>query len=217
MSSSVPTPSTHPTPPPRVLVYVQDRALAEKHAHTWHPGVAVVHGDIFQCRDAECLVTAGNRFGMMDGGIDGTVNYQFDMIEPRVQAVIAAFPWRGELPVGAAVLLLARPTTVHRRFSYLCYAPTMRTPMACPRSINAYLAMRGALVACSCNGNIPNIRTIAVPLLCHGVGRMDADVAIHQIRHAWDTFACPTPPDWGAISSEHHRLHREDEEDSDSD
>ena len=94
MSSSVPTPSTHPTPPPRVLVYVQDRALAEKHAHTWHPGVAVVHGDIFQCRDAECLVTAGNSFGMMDGGIDGTVNYQFDMIEPRVQTAIAAFPWR---------------------------------------------------------------------------------------------------------------------------
>ena len=201
--------------PPRILVYVQDRALADRYLapQQSHPGVSVVHGDIFQCREAECLVTAGNSFGMMDGGIDGTVNYQFDMIEPRVQAVIAAFPWRGELPVGAAVLLLARPTTVHRRFSYLCYAPTMRTPMACPRSINAYLAMRGALVACSCNGNIPSIRTIAVPLLCHGVGRMDADIVIHQIRHAWDTFARPTPPRWIAISDDHHRLHDEDDSD----
>ena len=86
----------------------------------------------------------------------------------------------------------------------------MRTPSACPRSINAYLAMRGALVACAeFTAQIPAIRTIAVPLLCHGVGRMDPDVVIHQIRHAWDTFARPTPPRWIAISDDR------DEDDSD--
>jgi O-acetyl-ADP-ribose deacetylase (regulator of RNase III) len=189
----------------RVLVYVLDRALAKRHGSDID-GLSVVHGDIFQCREAECMVTAGNSFGMMDGGIDGLTNYQFGMIEGRVQAAIAADPWRGELPVGAAVVLPAEPTT-HRRFSYLCYAPTMRTPSACPRSINAYLAMRGALCACSAAG----IRTLAVPLLCHGVGRMDEDVVIHQIRHALRTFTRPTPPDWEAISLDHHQLHREDE------
>jgi len=90
---------------PRVLVYVLDRALAERHAGDHREGVSVVHGDIFRCAEAECLVTAGNSFGMMDGGIDGLVNYQFDMIEGRVQAEIAAPPWRGELPVGAAILV----------------------------------------------------------------------------------------------------------------
>ena len=188
-------------------MYVEDRAVAERHAESPRAGVTVVHGDIFRCADAECMVTAGNSFGMMDGGIDATTNHRFGKIEPRVQAAIAAAPWRGELPVGAAIVLDAGPTDEHRRFSYLCYAPTMRTPSACPRSINAYLAMRGALVACAASEHAGLIRTIAVPLLCHGVGRMDADVAIHQIAHARATFARPVPPRWDAIGDDHHRLH----------
>ena len=196
----------------RVLVYVQDRAVAERYVECREcrrSGVSVVHGDIFGCREAECLVTAGNSFGMMDGGIDGLVNHQFGVIEERVQAAIAAAPWRGELPVGAALVIDARPATERRRFSFLCYAPTMRTPSACPRSINAYLAMRGALVACA--SSFPSeIKTVAVPLRSHGVGRMDADVVIHQIRRACSTFARPTPPEWDAISRDHHRLHMDD-------
>jgi O-acetyl-ADP-ribose deacetylase (regulator of RNase III) len=158
-------------------------------------GISVVRGDIFQCKDADCMVTAGNSFGMMDGGIDGSTNYQFGMIEGRVQRSILE-QWRGELPVGAAIVLPTEPT-MHLRYRYLCYAPTMRLPQPVLKSLNAYLAMRAALIAC---GAKPDIRVIAVPLLCRGVGRMDVEEIVHQICRAWETYHRPTRADWHAIN-----------------
>ena len=73
----------------------------------------------------------------------------------------------------------------------------MRTPRPVANSANAYLAARAALVACSA---FPDIRVIAMPMLCHGVGGMDAEEVVRQVRHAWDTFHAPTERDWYAIN-----------------
>ncbi len=182
----------------KILIYTLSpgKVPKEDDEQSRHPGVTVVHGDIFACKQADCLVTAGNSFGMMDGGIDGLVNYQFGMIEGRVQGEIMRGQWRGELPVGAAIVLPVVPT-MHLAFTHLCYAPTMRTPRPVAKTANAYLAARAALVACSA---FPEIRVIAMPLLCHGVGGMDAADVILQVRHAWDTFHQPTERDWSAIN-----------------
>ena len=69
-----------------------------------HVGLSVIVGDVFNISEADCMVTAGNSFGMMDGGIDGIANYRFGMIESRVQDAIVR-EWHGEIPVGAALTL----------------------------------------------------------------------------------------------------------------
>ena len=178
-----------------IIVYVL--SPSDVPARQTHPGVRVVHGDIFACKEADCLVTAGNSFGMMDGGIDGLANYQFGMIEPRVQASIAEH-WRGELPVGAALVLGVEPT-MHLAYRFLCYAPTMRTPKPMNKTHNAYLATRAALIACAAHGE--GIKKIAVPLMCRGVGQMEVGDVLRQIRHAWDTFR-----DWYAIAADEDKL-----------
>lgn len=184
-----------------VFIYDQQEYKEWKNFYNDHPIISINYGNIFNY-SADCMVTAGQSYGMMDGGIDGHTNYFFDMIESRVQSAIID-KWRGEIPVGAAIVL---PTPQNQKFKYLCYAPTMRVPMNVATTINAYLAMRGALVECS---KYPDIKTIAVPMLCRGVGRMACKDILTQIRHAYDTFTNPTPRDWGAITIESMKLDQE--------
>ncbi len=184
----------------KIIVYVMSKSEyheAQQCVGDDHPYISVINSDIFTCRDADCMVTAGNSFGMMDGGIDGAANYQFGMIQPRVQELITE-EWRGEIPVGAAIVLRVVPT-MHLAFRYLCYAPTMRVPSSVTTSTNAYMAMRGALVEC---GKYSDIRTLAVPLLCCGAGRMNTKESMRQIIHACETFHARTLYDWKSIWSD---------------
>lgn len=193
----------------RILVYVQDQkaqAVCKNNKKYLDGAVEIVHGNIFECKDADCIVTAGNSFGIMDGGIDWLCTMMFDHIEDRVQTSIVADPWRGELPIGSSLLLPIEDAY----FRFFCYAPTMRTPKPCPGSINAYLAMRAALIACeqynsTCNES-KKIETIAVPLFCHGIGQMKALTCIRQITHAMRTFTTPTPRTWRAVCDDHDDL-----------
>jgi hypothetical protein len=146
-----------------------------------HPSITLVKGDALFCDTAECIVATGDSFGNM-GNMGNMGNSKFDGIEERVHRAIddaAAAGWRGELPVGAAVVVQLQSSN-----RYLCYAPIIRNLEDANAGINAYLAMRGALVACSAYNRI---NTIAVPLLCHGGGNNVCNV-IRQVQHAWDTF-----------------------------
>lgn len=156
-----------------------------------HEVLEIVYGNIFNCK-ADCMITAGQSFGMMDGGIDGHTNYFFNMIEKKVQNEIIE-KWKGELPVGASLIL---DTPDNSNFKYLCYCPTMRVPCNVSKTQNAYYSMRGALVEC----DKYNIETIVTPLLCRGVGCMHPEKILHQIRHAYETFNNPTKRDWKDIS-----------------
>ena len=178
----------------RVFVYNRQEYEQYKNAYSDHPVLKVRYGNIFNDK-SDAFVTAGNSFAMCDGGIDGHMNVFFGMIEKRIQQKVLD-EWRGELPVGAS-LLFDTPENSH--FRYLCYSPTMRIPMRVPDSINAYLAMRGALVECS---KVPTIKTISVPLLCRGVGLMEIGDILKQIWHAYNTVVHPTPRNWRAITQE---------------
>lgn len=180
----------------RISVFIYDaKEYTEwKDFYGKHPVLKIEYGNVFNTY-ADCFITAGQSYGMMDGGIDGHCNYFFDRIEKRVQSKILS-EWYGELPVGAAIVL---PTPENSHFKFLCYAPTMRVPMNVADTINAYLAMRAALVECS---QMSLIKTIAVPMLCRGVGRMSCENILKQIKHAYDTFMNPTPRNWGAIIKE---------------
>lgn len=175
-----------------VHIYNHQEYEELKNYYNDHPNLKIHYGNIFNFK-ADALVTAGNSFGMMDGGIDGAVAYFFEDIENQVQQKIMS-EWYGELPIGVSLLF---PTPSNTHFQYLCYSPTMRVPKEVQNTTNAYLAMRGALVECS---KQPNIKNIAVPLLCRGVGNMDPKEILRQIKHAYNTFTYPTERDWKHIS-----------------
>lgn len=141
--------------------------------------VEILQGSVLKL-DADALVSPANSFGDMSGGVDRAID---DFYEGRAQrAAIAAIRERflGELPVGAALVV----PVDSRRFPFLVVAPTMRVPGSVAGTLNAYLAMRGVLVAVTKhNADHPgNIRSLAVPGLCTGVGGMSPGVAARQMR-----------------------------------
>lgn len=188
-----------------LIVCILDRHIYNECQHFYDGvhGLEIVYGNIFQHK-ADCFVTAGNSFGMMDGGIDNNVNYFFDYIQSDVQQAIMDH-WRGECPVGASVMLPVKRNAMGCK--YLCYAPTMRMPQVVSKTNNAYLAARAALIECS---RIPSINTIIMPMLCLGVGRMPPATVLHQIKCAWQSFHSPCLCNWTAINKFEQVLNDED-------
>ncbi len=157
------------------------RTLAEAFAGV--ADVEVVHGDLLDV-DADAIVSAGNSFGDMGGGIDKAIDDLHEGAAQRAIGAAIAETFLGELPVGMG-LVVELPG---RRFPFVVAAPTMRVPGPVMRTLNAYLAMRGALVAVlrhNASGRRP-IRTVAVPGLGTGVGGMAFGDAARQMRAAWD-------------------------------
>lgn len=169
---------------------------AWKREFTGVGAVTVSHGDIFSTKPgqvaagdpidvtADAVVSPGNSFGFMDGGIDAVYTYQFgSALQQRLQALIVD-EHGGELPVGTAVLV----PTLNDAIPWCICAPTMRTPQAVPDSVNAYLALRAALravLAHNAAGKPPIIRVLC-PGLATSIGRMPVGRCARQMRMAWD-------------------------------
>jgi O-acetyl-ADP-ribose deacetylase (regulator of RNase III) len=148
-------------------------------------GVEIVEGDLLKLH-SDALVAPGNSFGDMDGGLDKAIDDFFGrQAQPRVKEQLAAQHF-GELPVGAASVI---PMS-DRRFPFLIYAPTMRVPSNVAGTVNAYLAMRAALIAVLqfAGPEGRTIRSVAVPGLCTGIGQMPYRTAAEQMRAAYDNI-----------------------------
>lgn len=172
----------------RVSLGDRDAATAEALAAAFAgaDGVEVVAGDILLL-DSDAIVSPANSFGDMGGGIDKAIDdFHRGEAQRLVMAAIAR-EYCGELPVGAA---LAVPLP-GRRFRCVVAAPTMRVPGDVSGTINAYLAMRAALVEIlryNSGMGEGQIRTIAIPGLGTGIGRIPAPEAAEQMRAAYDNI-----------------------------
>ncbi len=146
-------------------------------------GVEVLEGDLLDL-DCDALVSPANSFGFMDGGIDQAIDRFYGGAAQRAVLDRIAERFYGELPVGSAALIAMAST----RFPFLVVAPTMRVPGDSRGTINAYLAMRAAMIAVlEHNGTSAcRIASLAVPGLCTGVGWMPADESASQMRAAYD-------------------------------
>lgn len=164
--------------------------------------------------DADALVTAGNSFGIMDGGVDLAVARAFPDIESRIRDLIREKFW-GELPVGAAVIA----PTIRTPIRDIVYAPTMRVPMSIAGTDAVYRAMWAALTEVGRhNRRCPPEReqfrtpdmaigTLIVPGLGTGAGRMPPEEAARQMALAWRNFEGPlTVNNWQAASHRHHAI-----------
>jgi O-acetyl-ADP-ribose deacetylase (regulator of RNase III) len=155
------------------------------------PGVDVTCDEIFAV-EADGLVSPANSFGRMDGGLDAQIiEFLGEDVELEVQRMITQ-RYDGELIVGQAEIVL----TLAPQFPYLIVAPTMRVPQNVSRTVNAYLAFRGALRAVQEFNALHGdpIQTLLVPGLATANGFMPPLRAARQMRAAYDTVMLGLPP-----------------------
>lgn len=144
------------------------------------PNVEVSCGDIFDTT-ADAIVSPANSFGFMDGGIDFAYSKRFGWdVQERLQDLLRK-EHAGELPVGQAVIVETYATDI----PWLVSAPTMRVPADVSATVNAYLALRAALLAVRRHDKQPRIESVLCPGLCTSVGRMPPARAARQMAHAW--------------------------------
>lgn len=171
----------------------------------------------FEDTDFDCVVSAANSFGLMDGGVDQCITDYFGLqMMRRVQdRIIQEFA--GEQPVGTSIIVPGLTTgmigseTRFDRMKFVAHTPTMRVPRDVNGSDHAYKAMKAALLAVKkFNFDIdyePNeypgpihykrINTLVTPGLATLAGRVPHDKAAQQMALA--TYHVMNPPkmiDW---------------------
>jgi O-acetyl-ADP-ribose deacetylase (regulator of RNase III) len=120
--------------------------------------------------EADCVITPGNSFGFMDGGIDGVFRSHFGkIVEKRVQDQIKRERF-GELLIGQAIVV----PTDNEKIPELIYAPSMRVPMKVPDPKSIYLATRVGIDLAFSRGNMD----ILIPGFGTGTGMVLPNWAI---------------------------------------
>ena len=104
------------------------------------------HQGRFEDVNFDCVVSAANSFGLMDGGVDQCITDLFGVqMMHRVQGRIIQ-EFAGEQPVGTSIIVRGNEIPSERN-RYVAHTPTMRIPQSVTGSDNAYRAMKSALLA----------------------------------------------------------------------
>lgn len=169
----------------------------------------------FEDTDFDCVVSAANSFGLMDGGVDQCITDLFGInMMHRVQSRIIQ-EFAGEQPLGTSIIVRGNDRTEHQDAygdlppkpnKYVAHTPTMRVPRDVFGSDNPYVAMKAALLAVQHHnmavdlGNAPGetrINALVTPGLATLCGRVPFDKAANQMALA--TYHVMNPPkmiDW---------------------
>ncbi|KPV49776.1 phage tail protein [Kouleothrix aurantiaca] len=153
------------------------------------PNTEIVNGYFEHLPAFDCMVSAANSFGLMDGGVDAAITRFFGSnLERRVQEHILA-EYLGEQPVGTSFVI----ATNHLKHPYLAHTPTMRVPMEIARTDNVYRAMWAMLLAIRQHNRQAEqpITTIACPGLGTATGRVPFGEAARQMALAYQRFLTP--------------------------
>lgn len=151
-----------------------------------HPEVEVVRGKFEVLPYYDCVVTAGNSFGLMDAGMDLAVLRFFGRdLQDRIQKCIIE-DYLGEQPVGTSILV----ESGNPDHPWVAHSPTMRVPLNIGRTDNVYLAMWATLCAVHRHNRTheKKIETIVSPGLGTGTGGMEPLEAALQILLAYEHF-----------------------------
>src|SRR6186713_1998096 len=151
-----------------------------------HPEVQVVCGRFEELPSFDCIVTAGNSFGLMDAGMDlAVVRYFGQHVMERIQKRILE-EYLGEQPVGTCIIV----PTGQAAHPFVAHAPTMRVPMNIQGTDHVYLAMWAALTAVHRHNRAgePLIQSLACPGLGTGTGGMDFSEAALQMCLAYEHY-----------------------------
>ena len=198
------------------LAATDERLAQAWEAHCAHLPNVHVHRESILDLACDAVVSPANSFGFMDGNLDQAYSEFFGWhVQERLQSLIRS-KHGGELLVGQAEIV----ATDHPRIPFLISAPTMRVPMTLAEgTVNSYLAARAALLlvregvvtsGSSAGEKVSDlVRTIAIPGLGTGVGRVPAAVCAYQVHAAIrETLLepAPFPASWIEAQQWHRQL-----------
>jgi O-acetyl-ADP-ribose deacetylase (regulator of RNase III) len=153
------------------------------------PRITINNGPFEELSAFDCMVSAANSFGLMDGGVDLAIIQFFGLeLMDRVQERIIA-EYMGEQPVGTCFII----ETGSAAHPFLAHTPTMRAPMPITRTDNIYRAMWAMLLAVRLHNRTSGrpVRKVACPGLGTATGRTPANEAARQMAAAWRHFLSP--------------------------
>jgi O-acetyl-ADP-ribose deacetylase (regulator of RNase III) len=159
------------------------------------PGVSIEIGRFEDLPRFDCMVSAANSFGLMDGGVDAAITDFFGPSLPVAVQRRILDEYLGEQPVGTSMIV----ETGHPSHPFVAHTPTMRVPMAIARTDNVYRAMWAMLIAVR-RHNLSHerkIEVVACPGLGTKTGRVPPKVAARQMAIAYRNWlAPPSQIDW---------------------
>jgi O-acetyl-ADP-ribose deacetylase (regulator of RNase III) len=153
------------------------------------PNVEIVHGRFETLPRFDCMVSAANSFGLMDGGVDLAIISFFGIeLMDRVQERILS-EFLGEQSVGTSFIV----ETGNRKHPFVAHTPTMRVPMPITRTDNVYRAMWAMLLAVHHHNrsSAKPIQVVACPGLGTATGRMPCAEAARQMAAAYRNYLDP--------------------------
>ncbi len=169
------------------------------------PNVESVIGRFETLPGFDCMVSAANSFGLMDGGVDAAITRFFgDELVQRVQRRILD-EHLGEQSVGTSMIV----PTGHPKHPFIAHTPTMRVPMDIVRTDNVYRAMWAMLLAVRLHNQYSErrIQIVACPGLGTATGRVPFAEAARQMALAYRHFLAPPAfIDWPLASERQRRI-----------
>ena len=153
------------------------------------PNVEIVQGYFEELPHFDCMVSAANSFGLMDGGVDAAItNFFGTALMHRVQSRILD-EYLGEQPIGTSLIV----ETDHSNHPFIAHTPTMRVPMEINRTDNVYTAMWAMLLAVRQHNRHMEklIEVVACPGLGTGTGKMEMSEAARQMCLAYKHYLTP--------------------------
>jgi O-acetyl-ADP-ribose deacetylase (regulator of RNase III) len=154
-----------------------------------YPEVEIICGQFEELPSFDCVVTAGNSFGLMDAGMDLAVVRFFGrhVMELIQKQILDDF--LGEQPVGTCIIV----PTGHSLHPFVAHAPNMRIPMNVQGTDHVYLAMWAALIAIHRHNrsDARKINSIACPGLGTGTGGVLPQEAALQMLLAYEHYRRP--------------------------
>ncbi|HFY3770246.1 TPA: macro domain-containing protein, partial [Salmonella enterica subsp. enterica serovar Typhimurium] len=145
-------------------------AVAFEHSFQNTENVEIIPGPFETIPEFDCMVSAANSFGLMDGGVDAAITAYFGpQLQERVQQHILR-EYLGEQPVGTAFVI----ETGNSKYPWLVHAPTMRVPLIIDGTDAVYNATRAALLAIfqhnKSAGEDRKIKSVVFPAMGAGCG-----------------------------------------------
>jgi len=153
------------------------------------PGVEVVNDRFEHVPEFDCMVSAANSFGLMDGGVDlAIIRFFGEALQDRVQQHILE-EYLGEQPVGTSFIV----ETGHPKHPFVAHTPTMRVPMEIAHTDNVYVAMWAMFLAVRRHNRRAErkIRIVTCPGLGTATGRVPPEEAARQMAWAYRHFLNP--------------------------
>ncbi|MFF1820099.1 macro domain-containing protein [Kribbella sp. NPDC058245] len=136
--------------------------------------------------EVDAVLTAGNSYGQMDGGVDRALAEHWAGLQRAVWAAVAD-EHHGYLPVGSASVV----PTGDEPCRWLIYAPTMRVPMPLAGGLDLAVhdAFWAALLAVRRIGDA--VGRIAAPGFGTGYGRVHPERAAQLMAAAYTLWGLP--------------------------